>query len=61
VVAADGEDDDRYNLVEEEVIINAAGAHIVRKDEHEKEPLKQRNLGNKFMDCLDCLVDVFGY
>jgi hypothetical protein len=60
-MAADGEDDDGYNSVEEEAIIDAAVAHIVRKDEHEKEPLERRSLCDKFMDSLDCLVDAFGW
>jgi hypothetical protein len=59
-VAADGEDDDGYTSVEEEVIIDAAAHIVVRKDEHEKEPLERRSLRDKFMDCLDCLVDAFG-
>jgi hypothetical protein len=58
-VAAVGEDDDGYNSVEEEVI-DAAVVHSFRKDEHEKEPLERRSLRDKFMDCVDCLVEAFG-
>jgi hypothetical protein len=60
-LAAAGEDNDGCNSVEEEVTIDADVAHVVRKNEHEKEPLERRSLRDKIMDCLDCLVDAFGY